>query len=123
MSKKFESAVKFFHENAGYCYNPATETQEEGKRRCALSLAVAEQWAQDNDIEAEWQWDDAPWDGDCPAPDELWGCILKHGDSVASLWSIADPDANYRRVIEAELASELLHIEQDALKDYAGMLS
>jgi hypothetical protein len=42
-------------------------------------------------------------------------CVLKDGDGnvLASLCGITDPDSNYRRVVEAELASEALHNERE----------
>lgn len=76
----------------------------------ALMLAKAEQWAEQQGVTFHWQGDDEPWDpGDTDyTPTEVLGCIARSADGevLASLWGIADPDRNYGRVIEAELASE-----------------
>ena len=108
------SAERFFWKHAGFCYDPKTETKAQGKRRCAESLAQAEQYANNLNFEFEWEFDDMPWDpGDTDyVPTEVLCCRIIDPKnprySLASLCGIADPDENYRRVIEAELASEAL---------------
>lgn len=52
----------FFKTNAGFSYKPDSETPEQGKRRCARSLARAEREAQRKGIRFEWQQDDVPCD-------------------------------------------------------------
>jgi hypothetical protein len=44
MNRPTDADVAFFHEHAGWCYDPATETPEEGRLRCARALAAAEKW-------------------------------------------------------------------------------
>jgi len=87
---------QFFYDNAGYSFNPATETPEQGKRRCAAELAKAEQDALNEGWRCRWGRDD---DGEyC----EMWtsgGTWL-----LESLSGIEDPTPEYRRVVEAELA-------------------
>jgi hypothetical protein len=75
----------------------------------ALQRARAELWAKELDIEARWEWDEAPWDCDAPAPEELLACVLEHDGEFAILCSIGDPTPEYRRLIEADLAIELQH--------------
>lgn len=107
----------FFKDHAGYCV---------GQRAVgALALARAEMWAEEHDIEFAWEWDD---DGDLSdhsywcnqakldedyyergntCDHDILGCrVVWNGETQASLWSIIDPDSNYRRVVEAELALE-----------------
>jgi hypothetical protein len=107
MAKTMTPAERFFWTHAGYSYGQG-ETKASGRRRSAEEMAKAEQDAERMGWTASWEWDDMPWDGDVPAPHEVLGCVLKNdrGEVLASLWGIGDPDKNYRRVIEAELALE-----------------
>ena len=87
---------------------------------CAKALAEAELAAEANGWECEWQDDDAGCSGcdcgskDCACsagtPHETLGCVLRdeHGKALASLWGICGATDSYRRVVEAELASEAL---------------
>lgn len=111
MTNSLRRAYRFFFENAGYIV---------GQRAvCALQLARAEEYASDNDWEAECVDDDCPdlsWmsDDERELPHEVLGCVLKDADGnvLASLWGITDPDVGYMRVVRAELASEALYNEQ-----------
>jgi len=95
-------AYRFFFAHAGYIVGQ--------RAQCALGLAGAEQYARDNDWEAEWVPDDCPdlsWVSDEQRePHEVLGCILRDSDGkvLASLWGITDPTFGYTRVVEAELA-------------------
>jgi hypothetical protein len=101
---KLEHAFHFFFYHAGYIVGQ--------RASCALSLARAEQYAEDNDWKAEWVNDDdadLSWmsEEEQQQPHEVLGCVLKDADGnvLASLWGIVDADSNYRRVIEAEVAA------------------
>jgi hypothetical protein len=110
LRKRFQ----FFLANAGYATPP-------GRAACALGLAKAEAYAEDHEWSFEWVFDD---DADLSWMDEaerkldheVLGCVVKDADGevLASLWSIVDPDASYRRVVEAELSSEAMHQEIEA---------
>lgn len=107
----------FFYQNAGYSYDPKTETLEEGRLRSARELADAETIGQRLGYVFEWELDECPdlsWMSDeereqdhevlccrIPDPESIW-------HSLASLCGITDPDSRYRRVIEAELAAEAI---------------
>lgn len=116
MSKKTMPAdVRFFYDHAGYSWDPKTETKAQGRRRCAEEYAHAERsrpeswsfkWDYDPDI-GPTEWLDMM-GSEQDAPDEVLSCVLvdSRGQHLASLWGIADPDRNYRRVIEAELTME-----------------
>lgn len=112
MTKQLIRRYRFFFENAGYVV---------GQRAvCALSLARAEQHAWDNDWQCSWEWDDCPdlsWmsEEELKQEHEVLCCVLKDGDGnvLGSLCGITDPDNSYRRVVEAELAAEALHNEQE----------
>jgi len=111
-------AYRFFVANAGYVVGHRAE--------CALNLARAEQYARENDWQAEWVWDDdadLSWmsDAEREKPHEVYGCVLKdaNGNVLASLWGITDPDREYMRVVEAELAAESMHNEQQINSVYA----
>lgn len=115
---KHASDVEFFMEHAGYGYDPKTETPELGKLRGARALADAERAARKQGFYWVWlrDWEECSGCdcGECPCatkePHETLGCILKNefGEILASLWSICEPSREYRRVIEAELALEVL---------------
>lgn len=99
---------QFFYKHAGYSFDPQTETQEQGRRRCAREMAAVEAHALSMGWRYDWEWDPAPWDGDAPEPHEVLGCTLRNaaGQVLASLWGIGDPSPAYARVVQAELAAE-----------------
>lgn len=110
------SAEDFFYEHAGYSYDPATQTPEEGHRQSARALADAERWALDNDVTVTWERDPEPWDGDVPYDGPVWQALAVRYDSpnevLASLSGIAidseHPDTDpYGRVVSAELALQV----------------
>ena len=107
----------FFYQNTGYSYDPKTETAEQGHIRCAKQLAEAEQYARNLVWVFEWEFDQDPdfsWmtDEERKQEHEVLCCRIPDPEnmrfSLASLCGITDPDSNYRRVVEAELASEAL---------------
>jgi predicted metal-binding protein len=115
-----QTPYQFFLKHAGYSYDPKTETQIQGRRRCARSMAKAEREASEQGY--TFKWSDDP-DGcigcDCGAEDcdcstgsehETLVCIAVDGtgEYKASLGAICKPSREYRRVIEAELALESL---------------
>ncbi len=118
MTKTKQTAYAFFYAQAGYGYQPDQETKEQGRRRCAMQLTEAEQWARDNDVSFEWSIDDldsSEWNDD-PEPWAQWRCVAHDEDGavVASLCGIdfgrdVEPWGQpYRRVVEAELALEAM---------------
>lgn len=115
--------TKFFYEHAGYSYDPATETQDQGRQRGARILARAERkarqqgyyfvWGYDGRDSSEWIANNTD-GGQNRNPWPTWQCLAydANGHVVASLHGIdfgrdrepwGDP---YRRVVEAELALE-----------------
>ncbi len=107
INPKLKAAFEFFLKHSGYV---------KGRRKeGALDLARSEAIAEALGWECEWEADEEPWDpGDTDyEPKEVLGCVLKDADGevLDSLWGIADPDKNYVRVVEAELASEALYKE------------
>ena len=117
---------QFFYEHAGYCYDPATETAEQGRARCAADLARAEQFARDHGWTAEWETDiDGCMGCECGSdecacfagePHETEICILydQHGNILESLGGICGATREYRRVVEAELTLSAMHSEQSS---------
>ncbi len=111
-------AYRFFFEHAGYIVGHRAE--------CALNLARAEQYARDNEWDAEWVADDdadLSWmsDEEQRQPHDVLGCILRDADGnvLGSLWGITDPDNDYMRVVAAELASEEMRNDQQIARVYA----
>lgn len=109
----------FFYENAGHSYRPGAETPTEGRVRCACELADAETWAAESGLAFQWRPDDIDSSEftDDPDPWLLWVCLARDEDGtiLAALGGVdfgrgGEPwgDA-YRRVVEAELASEARH--------------
>lgn len=105
--------VLFFYDHAGWSYDPKTETEQQGRRRCAASLAAAESRALDLGVRYEWTEDPHADRSGIDHQGPLWGCVAHwNGDTIASLGGI-DLGENgstvthpYARVIEAELALE-----------------
>jgi len=108
MTTADRNAVAFFYQHACWGYNPATETKAQGRHRGARNLADAEAWARTVGMTFVWEDDDIPWDGDSDSPREMLGCIARwrDGSTAASLWGLADPNADYVRVVESELSME-----------------
>lgn len=112
-TKRIYRAYLFFKENAGYATPP-------GKSQCALNLARAEDYARDKEWEYTWEWDESGCIGcdcgsktcDCStgAEHETLGCVLKDADGyvLGSLWGICGATREYKRVVQAELASEAM---------------
>ena len=113
-------AEQFFYEYAGYSYGHNGETPEQGRTRGAKRLAEAEAWAMDNCVGFEWylsEFTNEEFSDDKPYY-RLWDCIARSGDRLTSLGGIdfgrdcepwGDP---YLRVVEAELALELMGEQQ-----------
>lgn len=106
-------AATFFAKHAGVGYDPATETRAQGAKRGGMELAKAEQYAFDHDWSVDWEEDSEPYqmgDAETDVPREVLCAVLRdaEGNVLASLCGIGDPDRNYRRVVEAELALEAM---------------
>lgn len=115
-----EKAVAFFLANAGLAYDPKQETREQGQLRCARDLARAEAWMIENEVRAEWKLDEFPdrsMDGGKRYT--YYNCLIRHGDLVQSLCGISGATKKYRRVVEAELAAEMLHEIESAMRGWA----
>lgn len=111
MTTRDQKAFKFFREHAGYGYDPTTETPEQGRDRGARKLAAAERYAFENEWTHEWRIDESGCNCDTDTPCEKTSvCVLydTNANIIASLSGICDPTAEYRRVIEAELAMEAM---------------
>lgn len=119
---------QFFYDNAGFSYDPKCETSEQGRERCAKDLAAAESYARELDWSFEWQMESENPVDVLGEPDEVNGPFYDPTNdfSVCLLWGSQDtPEIlqslgmieeskntrermNYRRVVEAELASEAM---------------
>lgn len=100
--------IQFFLDHAGFSYDPMTQTPEQGKRQCAERLADAEdaimQAMRVGDVLVSWSDDERMGDEE-EGVERVECCVIEiNGEIVASLFAIWDADANYRRVIRAELA-------------------
>lgn len=108
-------AQQFFYDNAGYSYDPATETQEEGHIKCAIALAKAEEQAAEEGFSFRWELDpyiDSSDFNDDGPPYALWECIAYNPQGIVIVVlgavdfgkEVAPWESPYRRVIEAELS-------------------
>ena len=109
------SDAQFFHDNAGWSYDPTTETPEEGRARTAERLAAAEQRLKSGPYFIRVVPDDEPWDGDVPWDGPIWTVGLYSVEDnaapqlIGSLSSVACEEGDaYLRVVAAELANEHL---------------
>ena len=119
------SAYHFFLANAGYSYDPKTETPLQGRQRCAKTLAHAEKRARERGCSFHWEIDGDITSAEWIAPDQdggrrrdpwdTWACVARD-DTGAVFASLCGIDfgrdgtpwgSTYRRVVEAELACEL----------------
>ena len=113
------STEQFFYDNAGWAYDPKTETSDQGRRRCARSLAVAEQWRITNGAWFQWEQDDIDssfFSDEQPVTPLFWcGMYLPgHKHPVQSLGGIDDRGSAYARIIQAELALQEMSEQDDA---------
>ncbi len=113
-----QQAQAFFYEHAGWSQSPG-ESKHQGKTRCAKALAKAEARATSNGYSFAWDIDPDSNSSDFSNRKpyyDLWFCLCRDasGHIVASLYAIdfgagGSPWGQpYRRVVEAELASEAL---------------
>lgn len=112
--------LSFFYAHAGWGHTPGKETPSQGRRRCAQALATAERKGLRDGLTFFWQPDtditSADFDDSGAEPYELWECLCMNSGArvVASLHGIDfGPDGRpagdpYARVVEAELALEVL---------------
>jgi hypothetical protein len=111
-------AVEFFYQHAPWSHG-IDESPEVGRRRCAQELAAAEAAATDAGYEFRWEIDpdytSAEWSDD-PDPWQTWICHMinpdgNHAGSIGGVDFGRDGDPwhdPYARVVEAELAAELI---------------
>lgn len=111
---------QFFLRNAGYSWNPCTETREQGRRRTAHALADAERRGSSTGLAFSWEvdhdQDSSQWSDDAP-PYDQWLCTCWDTETNRVLSSLGCIDFGragspysepYRRIVEAELAAEAL---------------
>lgn len=113
-----QAAFLFFLRNAGFSYDPKTETARAGRARCARELARAERdvralgytfgWSDDWEVGNHYGFYGEAYANGEPETCETCICRNADGEIVASLGCIDDADREYRRMIEAELALEAL---------------
>lgn len=112
-----QAAYLFFLRNAGYSYDPKTQTPRQGRSETARKLAKAERDARALGYSFEWEDDwsvgDHQKEFDCYAdgvPETCESCLMRDpaGKVVQSLGCVDDATREYRRVVEAELALEEL---------------
>lgn len=111
----------FFFAHAGYSYGP-NETPEQGRTRIALEYELAERFGRTAGLSFEWEVSDvdsSDFSYEKPAW-TLYDCICRddEGNVRASVGACDfgrdnGPYGDYRRVIEAELACEVMDQERE----------
>lgn len=111
-------AQQFFYREAGYSYDPAKETERQGRERGARRLAKAEREAREAGLRFVWETDTDGCIGcTCESngckcfteePHECLVCLAydAEGTLAGSMGGVCEPTQAYRRVVEAELALE-----------------
>lgn len=106
VSRALERSYRFFREHAGYIVGQSAKG--------AWNLARAELEATSRGWYCEWEHDPDGIDtlGDIP-PEEVEEILVavlydEDGEVLSSLGGVVDPDRSYARVVEAELALEVL---------------
>lgn len=94
------AAFRFFHANAGGIVGQSALG--------AWDLAKAEEVASDRDWQVTWEYDDFEPGSECAILHD------EEGNVLASLGGIGGATDEYRRVVQAELASEALYNETKA---------
>ena len=107
-------AQNFFFRNAGYSWDPRTETRYEGHERCALRLAQAEAMADELGWYLVWE-DDPEASFDEGAQRYIASVRTSEGTLLQNLGGVDDCSHRYGRVLFAELALAEL-VEMQVLK-------
>lgn len=137
--RMLSDAAAFFFAHAGYSYMPGEETPEAGRTRCAEELAAAESLYLEahraGPVSILWEPDEYGFND--YAADRKAGRLAKGikrpetiesaaivntetADILAVLGGIWDADANYRRVIRAELALECADVLHEIITTCRG---
>lgn len=114
-AKPSKGAVDFFRKHAGYSHGVG-ESKAKAQTRNAQSLARAEAEAKARGWTVEWEDDPEEWQGDGERPFEVLTATLYDADGGGVLDSLGGngmtgnrkTDADFRRVVEAELAASVL---------------
>lgn len=124
----YNDNVRFFYENAGASWNPATETPEQGRQRGAERLAQVEAWGQRSGywfgvgIDPDPMWDDDVERETTDYDQYIVALYSTTGERVATVGSIdigpdVDPDWHpHIRLIKAELLFEVAPDDVEHIK-------
>lgn len=122
-TQPLNAAQQFFFDHADYSFDPATETAQAGRTRCAIYLETAERILlarkEAESIQFVWEHDDIDSSDFEAETRPLWVCRLQvEGCTAASMGGIdGAPGDTYSRVVEAELAAEWLEADTKAQLD------
>jgi hypothetical protein len=122
MQSPKQAAYLFFYRNAGFSYDPKTQSKQQGRAETARKLAKAERdaralgytfiWSDDWEVGSHVkQYGSESYPAE-PTTCEYCQIIDAEGRSQGSLGCIDDATREYRRVVEAELALEELGSEK-----------
>jgi hypothetical protein len=99
---------KFFYDQ------DSNQRNEEARVTCAVSLAKAERYALDENWRFEWSEDDVPCQHEprCMGTPEYCQLWDENDNILGSLSGICGATHNYRRLVQAELAQEAMHLAE-----------
>jgi hypothetical protein len=105
---KLKKKIAFFYKHGGYSRSPG-QSEEESRKESAESLARAEAFGEAAGWKVSWMPDEDEYqlgDDETEPPSEVLNATLLDANDnvIGSLGGIGDPDNNYKRVVEAELA-------------------
>jgi hypothetical protein len=101
---RYDDAMVFFYDHASYSYDPLKQTEDEGRMETANRLALAEAFAKEAGLDFTWE----PCEPEDGEPRWYCACVQLPGVSLFGIDVNDDTDPDYARVVEAELASELV---------------
>lgn len=116
--RRMDDRIAFHFMHGGWSWDPEKETQDEGRRRCAVRAAWAEKIAEEIGLTYKWENDFSVGDhaaeyGEVDTdggPETCQSCTMydRRGHIVGSVGCVDDATPQYRRVVEADLANDFL---------------
>lgn len=89
-TEPLSDAEQFFYDNAGYSYDPATESREEGRARCARALAAAEDYGRRHGWRVEYDEDPDVMEDDVDSVG-----MVARGEAVNLTVTLRDADGEF----------------------------
>lgn len=117
MNHPLTTQEQFFYDNASYSHDPKTQTEDEGHIESAKRHALAETWLGQSGHMFETHHDSDADGSFIDDKDErnaflerAWYAVIRDGETDEVLASLGgcDGNQNYKRIVRAELALEIM---------------